>query len=146
MNIPEGFLPLGQCAIYILLMFVIWGFTLKWFVESLIVFEKEKPSTGRVISYIFLFLFLMIFTFAIQALNMPVPFGVGVSLIGAALVAIIFRSPWGAVLVMSPVLFIQWLFFGYGGLTTLGVDNLLSSICYFGRSHNYDRMYHLDGF
>ncbi len=124
MNIPDGFIPLWQCFIYIILMFIIWIFTLKWFVETLSIFEKEKPSTGRVFSYIFLFIFLMIFAFVIQAFNIPVPFGVGVSLLGAALVAIVFRSPWGAVLVMSPVLIIQGLFFGDGGITTLGVNVL----------------------
>ena len=124
MNIPDGFLPLWQCVIYGLLMFIIWIFTLKWFVERLSIFEKEKPSNRRIISYIFLFLLLMIFAFILQAFYIPVPFGVGISLLGAALIAIILRSPWGAVLIMTPVLFIQWLFFGYGGLTTFGVDLL----------------------
>lgn len=92
MNIPDGFIPLWQCAIYIILMFIIWIFTIKWFVERLIIFEKETPSAGRIILYIFLFLFLVAFVFVIQAFNIPVPFGIGVGLLGAATIAIVLRS------------------------------------------------------
>ena len=41
---------------------------------------------------------------------------------GAALVAIIFGSPWAAVLVLSIVLILQGLLFGDGGITALGVN------------------------
>lgn len=123
MHIPDGFIPLWQCAIYIILMFIALGFTLKWLVERLIKFEKEKPSLGKIISYLILIaIILPSFVFTIQSVNIPIPWGVGISLLGSALVAIILRSPWGAVLIMSPVLIVQSLFFGDGGLTTIGVN------------------------
>lgn len=60
----------------------------------------------------------------IQAFNIPVPFGTSAGLVGAALIAIILRSPWGAVLVLTPVILVQGLFFGDGGLTVLGANIL----------------------
>lgn len=123
MHIPDGFIPMWQCAIYIILMLIAWGFTLKWLVERLIKLEKEKPSLGKIISYLILIIFILpSFVFIIQSVNIPIPWGVGISLLGSALVAILFRSPWGAVLIMSPVLIVQGLFFGDGGLTTIGVN------------------------
>lgn len=123
MHIPDGFIPMWQCAIYIILMFIAWVFTLKWLVERLIKLEKEKPSLGKIISYLILIIFILpSFVFTIQSVNIPIPWGVGISLLGSALVAILLRSPWGAVLIMSPVLIVQSLFFGDGGLTTLGAN------------------------
>lgn len=121
MHIPDGFIPLWQCVIYILLMFVAWIFTLKWLVERLSKLEKEKINNAKIFSYIFLVLFLMAFTFIIQAFLTPVPYGVGIGLIGAAIATIILRSPWGAVLVMTPVIIVQWLF-GLGGIATMGAN------------------------
>ena len=92
--------------------------------ESLIKLEKEKPTDKRIFSYILLFLFLTSFAFVIQAFNIPVPFGTSAGLVGAALIAIILRSPWGAVLVLTPLILIQGLFFGDGGLTVLGANIL----------------------
>ncbi len=124
MHIPDGFIPLWQCIIYGLIIFIAWIFTLKWVVESLIKLEKEKPTDKRIFSYILLFLFLTLFAFVIQAFNIPVPFGTSAGLVGAALIAIILRSPWGAVLVLTPVILVQGLFFGDGGLTVLGANIL----------------------
>lgn len=75
MNIPDGFIPLWQCAIYGIIILISWIFTFKWMVKSLIKLEKEKPSTGKIISYIFLLIFLLVFVFGIQAFNIPVPMG-----------------------------------------------------------------------
>jgi cobalt/nickel transport system permease protein len=123
MHIPDGFIPLWQCAIYLILMLIAWVFTFKWLAESLIKFEKKKPSLGKIISYLILItIILPSFVFIIQSVNMPIPWGVGISLLGSALVAIILRSPWGAVLIMSPVLIVQGLFFGDGGLTAIGAN------------------------
>ena len=104
-------------------MFIAWIFTLKWVVETLSKLEKEKPTDKRIILDIFLVLFLIIFVFIIQAFIIPVPYGTSVGLLGAAL-AIILRSPWGAVLVMTPVIIVQSLFFAAGGVTTMGANLL----------------------
>jgi len=125
MHIPDGFIPLWQCVIYGIIMLVAWIFTIKWVIETLIRWDKEKPSAGKIITYLFLIVFILpLFVFTIHAFNVPVPFGTSVSLLGAVLVAIILRSPWGAVLIMSPVLIVQSLFFGDGGITTLGANLL----------------------
>lgn len=124
MNIPDGFIPLWQCVIYGIIILISWIFTFRWVVKSIIKLEKKNPSTGKIIFYIFLLIFLMGFVFGIQSFNIPVPYGVGIGLLGAALVAIIFRSPWGAVLIMSPVIIVQSILLGDGGLTTLGVNIL----------------------
>ena len=60
--------------------------------------------------------------FAIQSFNLPVPFGSSGHLLGAALVAIIFCSPYAAIIVLSVVLILQALFFGDGGITALGAN------------------------
>jgi cobalt/nickel transport system permease protein len=128
MNVPDGFIPLWQCFIYAILMLISWIFTLKWLVGSLLKLKKEESNFTKLIKYIILVLFLMAFTFILQAFVIPVPYGVGISLIGAAIITIILRSPWGAVLVMTPVLLTQWLLFGYGGLTTMGVNIINSGV------------------
>ncbi|NYB52122.1 MAG: energy-coupling factor ABC transporter permease [Methanobacteriaceae archaeon] len=123
MHIPDGFIPLWQCAIYTILMFLAWAFTIKWVVECLIKLEKEKTNIRKIFTYLIFVVFaLPLFVFFIEAVNIPVPFGTSIQLLGAALVAIILRSPWGAVLVMTPVLIVQGLIFGDGGLTTLGAN------------------------
>ena len=60
--------------------------------------------------------------FAIQAMNIPIPWGTSGHMVGAALIAIIFVSPWAAVLVLSIVLILQGLIFGDGGMTVLGAN------------------------
>lgn len=124
MNIPDGFIPLWQCVIYGFIILIAWIFTLKWVVEGLIKLGKEEPDSSKILLYILLFLFLIVFLFVIQAFNIPVPFGTSAGLVGAALIAIILRSPWGAVLVLTPLILIQGLFFGDGGLTVLGANIL----------------------
>ncbi len=60
--------------------------------------------------------------FALQAFNIPTGFGVSGHLVGGALAAIIFGSPFAAVFVLSIVLIIQALIFGDGGVVALGFN------------------------
>lgn len=60
--------------------------------------------------------------FALQAFNLPTGFGVSGHLVGGALAAIIFGSPFAAVFVLSIVLVIQALIFGDGGVLALGLN------------------------
>ena len=69
-----------------------------------------------------MFIFLFGFVFLIQAFNIPLPYGASIHLLGAALVSILIGSPWAAVLLISIVLIFQGLFFGNGGLLTLGAN------------------------
>lgn len=110
MHIPDGFIPLWQCAIYWIIALVALGYSLKWARENLD--ERNIPLLAVLAAGIF----------AIQAMNIPIPWGTSGHMVGAALIAIIFVSPWAAVLVLSIVLILQGLIFGDGGMTALGAN------------------------
>jgi len=110
MHIPDGFIPLWQCAIYWIIALVALGYSLKWSKENLN--ERNIPLLAVLAAGIF----------AIQAMNVPIPWGTSGHMVGAALIAIIFVSPWAAMLVLSIVLILQGLIFGDGGLTALGAN------------------------
>lgn len=112
MHIPDGFLPLLQAGIYYIITIVALYFALNWAKQNLD--EKRVP----------LMAVLAAFIFAIQAMNVPIPWGTSGHMVGAALVAIIFGSPWAAVLVLTVVLTVQAFFFGDGGITALGANIL----------------------
>lgn len=110
MHIPDGLIPFPQFLIYGLISLIAIFFALRWARNNL----DER--------YIPLLAVLSAGIFAIQAMNVPIPFGTSGHMMGAALVAIIFGSPWAAVLVLSIVLILQGLIYGDGGLTALGVN------------------------
>jgi len=110
MHIPDGFIPLWQCAIYWIIALIALGYSLKWARENLD--EKNIPLLAVLSAGIF----------AIQAMNVPIPWGTSGHMVGAALIAIVFFSPWAAVLVLSIVLILQGLIFGDGGMTALGAN------------------------
>ena len=112
MHIPDGFLPLWQAGIYYIITIVALYFALQWAKQNLD--EKRVP----------LMAVLAAFIFAIQAMNIPIPWGTSGHMLGAALVAIVFGSPWAAVLVLAVVITIQGFFFGDGGITALGANIL----------------------
>lgn len=110
MHIPDGFIPLWQCAIYYVIMIVALYFSLRWARKNLD--EKLIPLIAVLSAGIF----------AIMSMNIPIPFGTSGHMLGGALVAIVFLAPEAAVLVLFIVLLIQALFFGDGGLTVLGAN------------------------
>ncbi|HEY0196873.1 MAG TPA: cobalt transporter CbiM [Methanobacterium sp.] len=110
MHIPDGFIPLWQCAIYYVIMIVALYFSLKWARKNLD--EKLIPLMAVLAAGIF----------AIMSMNMPIPFGTSGHMLGGALVAIIFLAPEAAILILFIVLLVQALFFGDGGLTALGAN------------------------
>ncbi|OED29679.1 cobalt transporter CbiM [Methanosphaera sp. WGK6] len=110
MHIPDGFISLPLCAILYIIAIIAIYLSAKWSRENL----NEK--------YIPLLAVLSAGIFAIMSFNLPVPFGSSGHLLGAALVAIIFCSPYAAILVLTVVLLIQALFFGDGGITALGAN------------------------
>ena len=112
MHIPDGFIPLAQCAIYYVILIVALYFAGKWARENLD--EKRIPLLAVLAAGIF----------AIMSMNMPIPFGTSGHMVGGALVAIVFMAPEAAVLVFTAVLLIQALFFGDGGITALGANVL----------------------
>ena len=110
MHIPDGFISIPLCAILYIVAIAFLYLSIKWSRENL----DEK--------YIPLLAVLAAGIFAIQSFNLPVPFGSSGHLLGAALVAIIFGSPYAAIIVLSVVLILQGLFFGDGGITALGAN------------------------
>lgn len=119
MHIPDTFIPLGQAAIYWIISIVFIARAVKWARNDLN--ENMIPLFGVLAAGIF-----VLQTINIAAnLLVPVPMLTGVSwhVVGAALAAIIFASPWAAVLLMTMVLAIQSLF-GDGGITVMGANIL----------------------
>ena len=110
MHIPDGFIPLAQCAIYYIIMIVALYFSAKWARANLD--EKRIPLLAVLAAGIF----------AIMSMDMPIPFGTSGHMVGGALVAIVFMAPEAAILVFTAVLLIQALFFGDGGITALGAN------------------------
>lgn len=109
MHIPDGFLGMTW-PIYWIIALIAVGYSLKWARENLD--ERNVPLLAVLAAGIF----------AIQAMNIPIPWGTSGHMVGAALIAIIFVSPWAAVLVLSIVLILQGLIFGDGGITALGAN------------------------
>jgi len=112
MHIPDGFIPLWQCGIYYIILFIALYFSLNWARKNLD--EKMVPLMAVLAAGIF----------AIMSLNIPIPWGTSGHMVGGALVAIIFCAPEAAVITFTLVLLVQGLFFGDGGLTTLGANIL----------------------
>ena len=110
MHIPDGFIPLGQCAIYYIILIIALYFSIKWAKNNLD--EKRIPLMAVLAAGIF----------AIMSMNMPIPFGTSGHMVGGTLVTLVFMAPEAAVLVFTVVLLIQALFFGDGGITALGAN------------------------
>ena len=116
MHIPDGFIPLAQCAIYYVILIIALYFSGKWAREN--IDENSIPLIAVLAAGIF----------AIMSMNMPIPFGTSGHMVGGALVAIVFMAPEAAILVFTAVLLIQALFFGDGGITALGANVLNMAI------------------
>lgn len=112
MHIPDGFIPLWQCAIYYVILIIALYFATKWAKNNLD--EKRIPLMAVLAAGIF----------AIMSMNMPIPFGTSGHMVGGTLIAIVFMAPEACVLVFFVVLLIQALLFGDGGITTLAANVL----------------------
>ncbi|MDR2623904.1 MAG: cobalt transporter CbiM [Methanobrevibacter sp.] len=113
MHIPDGgFVPFWQCIVYYVIIIVIGYFAIRWVKNNLD--ERKIPLLAVFGAGIF----------AIQTINIPLPVGSDLHIIGTALVAILLGSPYASFLVMLIVIIIQSLIFGDGGVTTLGVNVL----------------------
>ncbi|WP_456472275.1 cobalt transporter CbiM [Methanocaldococcus sp.] len=110
MHIPDGFMPLWESVLFWVISLVFIAKSIMWAKNNLD--EKSVP----------LFAALAAGIFAAQALNMPIPWGTSGHLVGAALTAIIFDSPWAAVLMLTLILIVQGLFFADGGLLAMGAN------------------------
>ena len=106
MHIPDAAMPLGQAAVYWLIAAVFIARSIKWARSDMN--ENMIPLFGVLAAGMF-----VLQTINIAAnLLIPVPMLGGVSwhVVGAALTAVIFASPWAAVLLLTLVLAVQSLF------------------------------------
>lgn len=112
MHVPDGFVPLWQCAIYYVILIIALYFAQKWARNNLD--EKRVPLMAVLAAGIF----------AIMSMNMPIPFGTSGHMVGGTLIALVFLAPEACVIVFFVVLLLQALLFGDGGVTTLGLNVL----------------------
>lgn len=112
MHVPDGFVPLWQCAIYYVILIITLYFAQKWARNNLD--EKRVPLMAVLAAGIF----------AIMSMNMPIPFGTSGHMVGGTLIALVFLAPEACVIVFFVVLLLQALLFGDGGVTTLGLNVL----------------------
>ncbi|MEN6290567.1 MAG: cobalt transporter CbiM [Methanobacterium sp.] len=112
MHIPNGFIPLWQCAIYFVILFIALYFSQRWARKNLD--ERSVPLMAVLAAGIF----------AIMSMNIPIAFGTSGHMVGGALIALVFCAPEAAVIVFTLVLLVQALFFGDGGITVLGANVL----------------------
>ena len=110
MHIPDGFLPIWESIVFWLISLAFVAKSIMWAKSNLD--EKSVP----------LFAALAAGIFAIQAMNMPIPWGTSGHMVGSAMTAIIFDSPWAGVLMLTLVLIVQGLFFADGGLLVMGAN------------------------
>ena len=107
MHVPDGILPIWLLAI----MYAISGLMLYISVKKI-----NKKFDNRLVPYMGV---LAAVIFAAQLVNFPVPPSSG-HLVGATLLAVML-GPWGGMLIIGMVLFVQALY-GDGGLLTFGLN------------------------
>lgn len=112
MHIPDGFIPLWQCAIYYVIVIIALYFSLNWAKKNLD--EKTVPLMAVLAAGIF----------AIMSMNIPIPWGTSGHMVGGALIAIVFCAPEAAVIIFTLVLLVQALAFGDGGITAIATNVL----------------------
>ena len=109
MHIPDGYLSPSTCTALYALAISTWYAALK---------RIKRVFSTRAIPLISVF---AAFSFVVMMFNVPLPGGTTGHALGVAVAAIVL-GPWGAVLAISMALAIQALFFGDGGITTLGAN------------------------
>jgi len=109
MHIPDGYLSPSTCATLYLFAASGWYAALK---------RIKQLLATRAIPLISVF---AAFSFVVMMFNIPLPGGTTGHALGVG-VAVIVLGPWGAILAISIALAIQALFFGDGGITTLGAN------------------------
>lgn len=109
MHIPDGYLgPATAGTLYAAVLPF-------WYVAAR---RLKRLLSGRTVP---LMAMLSAFCFVIQMINIPLPGGTTGHAVGAGVAAIVL-TPWPAVMAVSIALVIQALFFGDGGITTLGAN------------------------
>ncbi|MGH9404159.1 MAG: cobalt transporter CbiM [Terriglobia bacterium] len=109
MHIPDGYLSPSTCA-------ALYGGALPFWYVAL---RRVKALFHtRLIPLISVF---AAFSFVIMMFNVPIPGGTTAHAIGVGIATVVL-GPWASTLSISVALFLQALFFGDGGITTLGAN------------------------
>lgn len=109
MHIPDGYLSPSTCAVLYVGAATGWYAALK---------RLKRALVSRVTPLISVF---AAFSFVVMMFNLPLPGGTTGHALGVTIAAIVL-GPSGAILALSIALAIQALFFGDGGITTLGAN------------------------
>jgi len=109
MHIPDGYLSPSTCATLYAFAAAGWYAALQ---------RVKRLLATRAIPLISVF---AAFCFVVMMFNVPLPGGTTGHAVGVGVAAIVL-GPWGSILAISIALAIQALFFGDGGITTLGAN------------------------
>ena len=109
MHIPDGYLSPSTCAVLYVGAAAGWYSALK---------RLKRALLSRVIPRISVF---AAFSFLVMMFNLPLPGGTTGHALGVTIAAIVL-GPSGAILALSIAIAIQALFFGDGGISTLGAN------------------------
>jgi len=109
MHIPDGYLSPSTCAAMYVASAPWWWTALR---------RTRRKLLGRGLPQLALF---AAFSFVIMMFNLPLPGGTTGHAVGMGIAAIVL-GPWASLLAISFALTIQALFFGDGGITTLGAN------------------------
>lgn len=109
MHIPDGYISPATAA-------VMYGAASPfWYVAGR---KLRQRLTGQTVPLLAIF---AAFSFTVMMFNVPIPGGTTAHAVGGTLAAIVL-GPWAAVVTVSVALVIQALFFGDGGITTIGAN------------------------
>ena len=109
MHIPDGYLSPSTCAALYAAAGIGWYEALR---------RVRRSLTVRMIPLISVF---AAFSFVLMMFNLPLPGGTSGHALGVTIAAVVL-GPSGAILAISIAIAIQALFFGDGGITTLGAN------------------------
>ena len=109
MHIPDGYLSPSTCAAFYAATGLGWYSALR---------RIRRTMTTRMVPLISVF---AAFSFVLMMFNLPLPGGTTGHAIGVT-IAVIVIGPAGAIMAISIAIAIQALFFGDGGITTLGAN------------------------
>lgn len=118
MHIQDGLIPssplISQASFYLVIALI-------FVILSLIMTFSWANKESNKIKLIMLAVLVPIIL-ALQALHITIPWGTSGSLVGATLAVIILGSPFPVILLMTLILLAQAIYFGYGGITTIGAN------------------------
>jgi cobalt/nickel transport system permease protein len=109
MHIPDGYLSPSTCAVLYASSAPFWYVALR---------RLKRWLSTRLIPLLSVF---AAFCFLVMMFNLPLPGGTTGHALGVAIATIVL-GPWASILALSIALLIQALFFGDGGITTLGAN------------------------